>query len=47
MCAKPEPSLYLRPIGDLAAEMTQWENNPLPTLPWAGVTTFYGILENA
>lgn len=46
MCAKPEPSEYLRPLGELVEELSQWQNNPLPQLAWAGIATYYAVLEN-
>ena len=48
MCAKPEPASYLQPIADLQEEfVNDWgQGHLLPTLSWAGVSTFYAVLEN-
>lgn len=46
MCAKREHRAVLQPVADLVEEMGQWEINPLPEFAWAGVATFYAVLEN-
>lgn len=45
MCAKPEPDVYLQPIGELIREFA--ENGTTFDYAWVGVATLQGRLENA
>lgn len=46
MCAKPEPFSYLQPIATLHEELAAAEQAVLTEFKWAGIVTFYGVLEN-
>lgn len=46
MCAKPEPTEFFRPLNELHQEFMSHETNALPTFAWAGITAYYGLLEN-
>lgn len=46
MCTKPEQAEFYRPIADLINEFIAYEAG-VQDFAWAGVRSFYGLLENA
>ena len=48
MCAKKEPHEVYQALVDIDQEFSTYEETRglLPTLAWAGVTVYYGLLEN-
>lgn len=46
MCAKPEPTEVFKSLNDLTADLTQFDPMAVRRFAWAGVTVYYGLLEN-
>jgi hypothetical protein len=46
MCAKPERPEVFRPLAELTQELAEYDQIQVRNLPWAGVTVYYGLLEN-